>query len=120
MFQWFRTKALESQSVYSDEIVHSAGTLNGTEKNNGKDEKDSKCCSNGSHGKVVKGNLRFFVSKVMSATDEIAHSVGNLNATDENNGKSEKNNKECSNGSDGKNCESRCECPFCRQSKCYR
>ena len=34
--------------------------------------------------------------------DENVHSVGNLNATDENNGKCEKDNKEWSNGSDGK------------------
>ena len=34
--------------------------------------------------------------------DEKVHSVGNLNATGENNGESEKDSKDCSNGSDGK------------------
>ena len=37
-------KALESESVNSDETVHSAGIFNSTEKNNGKDKNDTKCC----------------------------------------------------------------------------
>ena len=76
-------KALESESVNLDETVHSAGIFNSTGKNNGKDENDTKHCSYGSDRKTVKRELG--ASKVTSATEETAHSVGNT--TDKNKGK---------------------------------